>query len=213
MPNHTEIKYGQVGHTKVKPDYGRYTLYKVHEGETKYRKVMHSTDYEDIRPHRHEHAKKWTYIPPEPHSLTKHRDYQRKRNNCTITGDRYGGKRRKAKEAKETKFKPLPIPKTPRPPKVVQTMDATLRAKDKALERILKPEKLEIKEKERPQKVAVQLDSKTSVMVYPEMVEHARERYRQRHKQSQEQSHQQQRQNPNKTKKVKEPQSDLIFFH
>lgn len=91
-------------------------------------------------------------------------------------------------------------------------MDTTLKAKDKALERIAKPEKLVIKEKDRPQKVHVQLDAKTSVMVYPEMVEHARERYRQRHKQSQEQASTKQRQSPNKAK-VKQVQSDLIFFH
>jgi len=73
-------------------------------------------------------------------------------------------------------------------------------------------DKLVIKEQNRPQKVAVQLDAKTSVMVYPEMAEHARERYRQRHKQSQEQANTKQRASPNKGKK-KEPQSDLIFFH
>ena len=263
MKRRNEIIAGEVGHTKIKRDYGMFSLYKLHEGESKYRKIMESTDYEVLRPYRHEHRKKNTYKPPPPVTVEESRAMQIKakkgkpqntrpkqplpighikvkavrnayhvmqhvgnnsyrkiktlykfadtlpyRNNKMMT---HNGKL-KYRDFPEPKPKVKPLPKLPLPKKVVQTMDTTLRAKDKALERIAKPEKLVIKEKDRPKKVAVQLDAKTSVMVYPEMVEHARERYRQRHKQSQEQANTKQRQSPNKAK-VKQPQSDLIFFH
>jgi hypothetical protein len=211
MPNYSELRYGQEGHTTVKRDYGRYTLYKVHEGENRYRKVMHSENYEDIRPHRHEHAKKWTYKPPPPYSLTAHRDWQRKHFGSKVTGDRYGGKPKKVKVVKEVKIKPLPIPKTPAPKKVVQTMDATLKAKDKALERIAKPDKLVIKEKERPQKVRVPYCPKTSIMVYPHQVEGAVQRYNQRYHQSQQQPCHTARQSPNKGKK--QSKNDTIYAY
>ena len=214
MPNYSELKYGEVGHTTVKRDYGRYTLYKVHQGEKRYRKVMHSENYEDIRPHRHEHAKKWTYKPPPPYSLTAHRDWQRKHFGSKLTGDRYGGKPKKLKVVKEVKVKPLPLPKTPAPKKVVQTMEATLKAKDKALERIAKPEKLVIKEQSRPPKVRVQVDSKTSILVYPNEVENAITRYNQRYKQSQEQANTKQRSgNIRPPAKVKQTESETIFAY
>lgn len=265
MKRRNEIIAGEVGHTKIKREYGMYSLYKLHEGESQYRKIMESTDYEVIRPYRHEHRKKWTYNPPPPITIEQSRAMQTKakkgkqqakvirpkqplpighvkvkvareayhvflhtgnnhykkiktlykfadtlpyRNNKKMT---HNGKL-KYRDFPEPPPKVPPMPKTPAPKKVVQTMDATLKAKDKALQKIDKPDKLVIKENDRPQKVAVQLDSKTSVMVYPEMVEHARERYRQRHKQSQQQPCHTARQSPNKGKK-KEPQSDLIFFH
>ena len=267
MQRRNEIIAGEVGHTKIKRDYGIFSLYKLHEGESNYRKIMESTDYEVLRPHRHEHRKKYTYTPPPPVTVEQSRAMQIKakkgkqqkqhtrpkqplpighvkvkvarnayhvmlyigdnhyrkiktlykfadtlpyRNNKMMTHN--GALKYRNFDEPAPKVKPLPIPKTPAPKKVVQTMDTTLRAKDKALERIAKPEKLVIKEQNRPQKVRVQLDAKTSVMVYPEMVEHARERYSQRHKQSQEQANTKQRQSPNKAK-VKQPQSDLIFFH
>jgi hypothetical protein len=109
--------------------------------------------------------------------------------------------------------KVAPLPKTkPAPKKVVQTMEATLKAKDKVLERIARTDKLVIAEQSRPQKVRVVVNSKTSIMVYPNEVENAIQRYNQRYRQSQEQSHIHQRKTVAKPKQ-KEPQSDLIFFH
>ena len=213
MPNYSELKYGEVGHTTVKRDYGRYTLYKVHEGEKRYRKVMHSENYEDIRPHRHEHAKKWTYKPPPPYSLTAHRDWQRKHFGSKLTGDRYGGKPKKLKVVKEVKVKPLPLPKTPAPKKVVQTMEATLKAKDKALERIAKPEKLVIKDNDRPYKEVV-IDSKTTIRVHPDRVEGAKERYYKWLHKSQEQPNTKQRSgNIRPPAKVKQTESETIFAY
>lgn len=266
MKRRNEIIAGEVGHTKIKREYGMYSLYKLHEGESQYRKIMESTDYEVIRPHRHEHRKKWSYKPPPPITIEESRAMQTKakkgkqqskvvrpkqpipighikvkvareayhvflhtgnnhykkiktlykfadtlpyRNNKKMT---HNGKL-KYRDFPEPPPKVPPIPKTPAPKKVVQTMDATLKAKDKALEKIDKPDKLIIKEKDRPQKVAVQIDSKTTVMVYPDMVENAREKYRKRHKQSQEQNHHYQRKAIERPKKQKEPISDLIFYN
>jgi hypothetical protein len=110
------------------------------------------------------------------------------------------------------KVKPIPLPKTKPAPKVVQTMEATLKAKDKLLERIARTDKLVIAEQSRPQKVRVVVNSKTSIMVYPNEVENAIARYNQRYRQSQEQNHVYNRKPIAKTKQ-KEPQSDLIFFH
>lgn len=264
MQRRNEIIAGEVGHTKIKREYGMFSLYKLHEGEIRYRKIMESTDYEVLRPHRHEHRKKYSYTPPAPVTVEQSRAMQIKakkgkpqntrpkqplpighikvkavrnayhvmqhvgnnsykkiktlykfadtlpyRNNKMMT---HNGKL-KYRDFPEPKPKVKPLPKLPLPRKVVQTMDTTLRAKDKALERIAKPEKLVIKEQNRPQKVRVQVDSKTSILVYPDEVENAITRYNQRYKQSQEQANTKQRQSPNRTKKVKEPQSDLIFFH
>ena len=91
-------------------------------------------------------------------------------------------------------------------------MEATLKAKDKVLERIARTDKLVIAEQSRPQKVRVVVNSKTSIMVYPNEVENAIARYNQRYRQSQEQNHVYNRKPIAKTKQ-KEPQSDLIFFH
>jgi len=267
MQRRNEIISGEVGHTKIKRDYGIFSLYKLHEGECRYRKIMESTNYEDIRPYRHEHRKKHTYTPPPPVTVEQSRAMQIKakkgkqqvqhtrpkqmlpighvkvkvareayhvlmhigsnqykkiktlykfadtlpyRNNKMMTHN--GALKYRDFKEPAPKVKPLPIPKTPAPKKVVQTMDTTLRAKDKALERIAKPEKLVIKEQNRPQKVRVQVNSKTSILVYPNEVENAIARYNQRYRQSQEQANTKQRASPNKGKK-KEPQSDLIFFH
>ena len=265
MQRRNEIIAGEVGHTKIKRDYGIFSLYKLHEGESNYRKIMESTDYEVLRPHRHEHRKKYTYTPPPPVTVEQSRAMQIKakkgkqqkqhtrpkqplpighvkvkvarnayhvmlyigdnhyrkiktlykfadtlpyRNNKMMT---HNGKL-KYRDFEEPAPKVKPLPKLPAPKKVVQTMDTTLRAKDKALERIAKPEKLVIKEQNRPQKVRVQVNSKTAIYVYPNDVENAIIRYNQRYKQSQEQANIKQRASPNKGKK-KEPQSDLIFFH
>ena len=267
MQRRNEIIAGEVGHTKIKRDYGIFSLYKLHEGEINYRKIMESTDYEVLRPHRHEHRKKYTYTPPPPVTVEQSRAMQIKakkgkqqkqhtrpkqplpighvkvkvarnayhvmlyigdghyrkiktlykfadtlpyRNNKMMTHN--GKLKYRNFEEPAPKVKPLPLPKTQAPKKVVQTMDTTLRAKDKALERIAKPEKLVIKEQSRPQKVRVQVNSKTAIYVYPNEVENAITRYNQRYKQSQEQANTKQRASPNKGKK-KEPQSDLIFFH
>ena len=110
------------------------------------------------------------------------------------------------------KVKPIPLPKTKPAPKVVQTMECSLKAKDKVLERISRNDKLVIAEQSRPQKVPVRIDSRTTVEVYPHKVDNAVALYNQRHRQSQEQSHIHQRKPVAKTKQ-KEPQSDLIFFH
>lgn len=265
MQRRNEIIAGEAGHTKIKREYGMFSLYKLHKGEVRYRKIMESADYEVLRPHRHEHRKKYSYTPPPPITVEQSRAMQIKakkgkqqkqhtkpkqplpighvkvkvarnayhvllyigdghykkiktlykfadtlpyRNNKMMT---HNGKL-KYRDFEEPQPKVKPLPKLPTPKKVVQTMDTTLKAKDKALERIAKPEKLVIKEQSRPQKVRVQVDSKTSILVYPDEVENAITRYNQRYKQSQEQANTKQRQSSNKTK-VKQVQSDLIFFH
>jgi sRNA-binding carbon storage regulator CsrA len=265
MQRRNEIIAGEVGHTKIKRDYGIFSLYKLHEGECRYRKIMESTDYEVLRPHRHEHRKKYSYTPPPPVTVEQSRAMQIKakkgkqqlqhtrpkqplpighvkvkvarnayhvmlyigdghyrkiktlykfadtlpyRNNKMMT---HNGKL-KYRDFEQPAPKVKPIPKTPAAKKVVQTMEATLAAKDKVLERIARTDKLLIAEQNRPQKVRVVVNSKTSIMVYPNEVENAIQRYNQRYRQSQEQSHIHQRK-PVAKPKQKEPQSDLIFFH
>jgi hypothetical protein len=264
MQRRNEIIAGEVGHTKIKREYGMFSLYKLHEGEIRYRKIMESTDYEVLRPHRHEHRKKYTYTPPPPVTVEQSRAMQIKakrgkqqkqhtrpkqplpighvkvkvarnayhvllyigdghykkiktlykfadtlpyRNNKMMT---HNGKL-KYRDFEEPAPKVKPLPKLPAPKKVVQTMDTTLRAKDKALERIAKPEKLVIKDNDRPYKEVV-IDSKTTIRVHPDRVEGAKERYYRWLHKSQEQANTKQRQSPNKAK-VKQPQSDLIFFN
>jgi hypothetical protein len=267
MQRRNKIIAGEVGHTKIKRDYGIFSLYKLHEGECRYRKIMESTDYEVLRPYRHEHRKKHTYTPPPPVRVEQSRAMQIKakkgkqqlqhtrpkqplpighvkvkvarkayhvmlyigdghykkiktlykfadtlpyRNNKIMTHN--GKLKYRDFEQPAPKIKPIPLPKTKPAPKVVQTMECSLKAKDKVLERISKPDKLVIAEQNRPQKVRVVVNSKTSIMVYPNEVENAIARYNQRYRQSQEQSHIHQRKPVAKTKQ-KEPQSDLIFFH
>jgi hypothetical protein len=69
-----------------------------------------------------------------------------------------------------------------------------------------------IAEQNRPQKVRVIVDSKTSIMVYPNEAENAIARFNKRYQQSQEQSHIHQRK-PIQKAKVKQQQSDLIFYN
>jgi formylmethanofuran dehydrogenase subunit E len=91
-------------------------------------------------------------------------------------------------------------------------MECTLAAKDKALQRIETKEGIVIAEQNRPQKVRVIVDSKTSIMVYPNEAENAIARFNKRYQQSQEQSHNHQRK-PIQKSKVKQQQSDLIFYN
>jgi len=267
MQRRNEIIAGEVGHTKIKRDYGIFSLYKLHEGECRYRKIMESTNYEDIRPYRHEHRKKHTYTPPPPVTVEQSRAMQIKAKKGKQQVQHTRPKQMlpighvKVKVAREAyhvlmhigsnqykkiktlykfadtlpyrnnkmmthngkimyrdfpepvpKVKPIPLPKTKPAPKVVQTMEATLRAKDKLLERIARTDKLVIAEQNRPQKVRVVVNSKTSIMVYPNEVENAIARYNQRYRQSQEQSHIHQRKPVAKTKQ-KQQQSDLIFYN
>ena len=185
MQRRNEIIAGEVGHTKIKREYGIFSLYKLHEGEIRYRKIMESTDYEVLRPHRHEHRKKYTYTPPAPITVEQSRAMQIKakkgkqqkqhtkpkqplpighvkvkvarnayhvllyigdghykkiktlykfadtlpyRNNKMMT---HNGKL-KYRDFEEPAPKVKPLPKLPAPKKVVQTMDTTLKAKDKA---------------------------------------------------------------------------------
>jgi hypothetical protein len=187
MPKNNYLKRGQTGHTYVKRDYGKYTLYKLHEGEKKYRKVMDSTDYEDIRPHRHDNHRKTEFKPKEPIPLAEYREKAKGKHKETY-----------AKRAK--------------PKKEIKTQTATLAASDKALQKIPRTTGLVIAEQTRPQKVRVQVNSKTSIMVYPNEVENAITRFNKRYKQSQEQSHNHQRK-PVPKVKTKQVQSDLIFYN
>jgi hypothetical protein len=103
-------------------------------------------------------------------------------------------------------------PAKPKRTKVVQTMECTLAAKDKALQRIETKEGIVIAEQNRPPKVRVIVDSKTSMLVYPHLVDNALNRHYKRYQQSQEQSHNHQRK-PIPKEKVKQQQSDLIFYN
>ena len=176
----------KIGHIKVKAARNAYHVLE-HIGDDHYKKIATLYKFADTLPYRNV---KWM----EHNGALKYRDFDDPKEKVKAPI-----KSRNIAPRKEKK--------------VVKTQSASIAASDKALQRIAKPEILEIKEQNRPQKVRVQVDSKTSILVYPNEVENAIQRYNQRYKQSQEQSHQQQRSNPNRTKKVKEPQSDLIFFH
>jgi hypothetical protein len=177
----------KIGHIKVKAARNAYHVME-HIGDNHYKKIATLYKFADTLPYRNV---KWM----THNGALKYRDFPDPKEKVKAPIKSRNIAPRKAKRTK-----------------VVQTMECTLKAKDKALQRIETKEGIKIAEQSRPQKVAVQLDSKTSVMVYPEMLEHAKERYRKRHKQSQQQSCHTARQSPNKGKK-KEPQSDLIFFH
>jgi hypothetical protein len=209
MPKNNYLKRGEVGHTYIKRDYGRYTLYKC-DTDGKYRKVMHSEDYEEIRPHRHEHRKKWTYTPPPPYTTEQCRDWQRKLLGSPLTGGRYGKKPKRVKKPKVEKV--AKRAKTPKPKKEIKTQTATLAASDKALGKIPRTTGLVIKDSERPY-VEVVVNSKTTIRVHPDRVEGAVERYMRRYRQSQEQNHLNNRAKPKAEKKVKQEQSDLIFYN
>jgi hypothetical protein len=103
-------------------------------------------------------------------------------------------------------------PAKPKPTKVVQTMECTLAAKDKALQRIETKEGIVIKDSERHGRASVTIKRGTIVLVSPDKKDTAEKDYWERHKLSQEQSHIHQRKPVAKTKQ-KEHKSDLIFFH
>jgi hypothetical protein len=187
MPKNNYLKRGEVGHTYIKRDYGKYTLYRCNNNG-KYHKVMDSLNYEDIRPHRHDNHRKTEFKPKEPIPLAEYRE--------------------KAKDKHKAAYANRSKPK-----KEIKTQTATLAASDKALGKIPRTTGLVIAEQSRPQKVRVQVNSKTSIMVYPNEVENAIARYNQRYRQSQEQNHLNNRAKPKAEKKIKQEQSDLIFFH
>jgi hypothetical protein len=107
------------------------------------------------------------------------------------------------------KVKPMPLPKTKPAPKVVNTTGGSVRSNYKALK---VDDKLVIAEQNRPQKVRVVVNSKTSIMVYPNEVENAIARYNQRYRQSQEQSHNYNRK-PVAKPKQKQLQSEQYFYN
>jgi hypothetical protein len=177
----------KIGHVKVKAARNAYHVME-HIGEGSYKKIATLYKFADTLPYRN--AKWMTH-----NGQLKYRDFPDP----------------KEKVAKPIKSRTIAPPK-PKRTKVVQTMECTLAAKDKALQRIETKEGIVIAEQSRPQKVDVIIDSKTTMKVYPHKVEGAEQRYYSRMKQSQEQSHNHQRK-PIPKAKVKQQQSDLIFFH
>jgi hypothetical protein len=186
-----------IGHIKVKVYRGAYHV-EEHIGENKYKKIETLYKFADTLKYRN--LTKITH-----NGKLQARDFEpptgRKKRVC-----------KKPKVVKVKRPKPQPIPKTPAPRKVVQTMEATLKAKDKALEKIETKDGIVIAEENRPQKVDVIIDSKTTMKVYPHTLEHAKDRYRQRYKQSQEQSHNHQRK-PIPKAKEKQQQSEQYFYN
>jgi len=177
----------KIGHFKVKAARNAYHVME-HIGEGSYKKIATLYKFADTLPYRN---KKWM----THNGALKYRDFPDPKEKTTTP-------------IKSRTIAPAKAKRT----KVVQTMECTLAAKDKALQRIETKEGIVIAEQSRPQKVDVVIDSKTIIKVYPHMLEHAKERYRQRYKQSQEQSHNHQRK-PVAKPKQKEHKSDLIFFH
>ena len=177
----------KIGHIKVKAARSAYHVME-HIGNDHYKKIATFYKFADTLPYRN---LKWM----EHNGKLKYRDFDDPKEKVT------------------TPIKSRTIaPRKQKRTKVVQTMECTLKAKDKALQRIETKEGIKIVEQSRPQKVRVQVDSKTSILVYPNDVDNAITRYNQRYKQSQQQSCHTARTSPNKGKK-KEVQSDLIFFH
>jgi hypothetical protein len=185
MPKNNYLKRGQTGHTYVKRDYGKYTLYRCNK-DGKYSKVMDSVNYEDIRPHRHDNHRKTEFKPKEPIPLAEYREKAKGKHKETY-----------AKRAK--------------PKKEIKTQTATLAASDKALQKIPRNTGLVINDNMRDY-MEVRIDSKTIMRVHPDREQGAVERYMRRYKQSQEQSHNHQRK-PVPKVKVKQQQSDLIFYN
>lgn len=172
-----------IGHIKVKAARSAYHVLE-HIGENKYKKLKTLYKFADTLPYRNVKMMKYN-------GKLQYLDF----------------------DEPKPKIKPIPIPKTPAPKKVVQTMEATLKAKDKALERIAKPDKLVIKDNDRPYKEVV-IDSKTIMRVHPDRYENALQRYNQRHKQSQEQSNTKQRAgNIRPAARVKETKSETIYAY
>jgi hypothetical protein len=177
----------KIGHIKVKAARNAYHVME-HIGEGSYKKIATLYKFADTLPYRN--AKWMTH-----NGALKYRDFP------------------DPKEKTTTPIKSRTIaPAKPKRTKVVQTMECTLAAKDKALERIETKEGIVIAEQSRPPKVDVIIDSKTTMKVYPHKVQNAKERYMKRYKQSQEQSHNHQRK-PIPKAKVKQQQSDLIFYN
>jgi len=177
----------KIGHVKVKAARNAYHVME-HIGNNSYKKIATLYKFTDTLPYRN---KKWM----THNGALKYRDFPDPKEKPTVP----------------KKQRTIAPPK-PKRTKVVQTMECTLAAKDKALERIETKEGIVIAEQSRPQKVRVIVDSKTSIMVYPNEAENAIARFNKRYKQSQEQSHNHQRK-PIQKVKDKQPQSDLIFFH
>jgi hypothetical protein len=177
----------KIGHIKVKVARNAYHVME-HIGDKKYKKIATLYKFADTLPYRN---KKWM----THNGQLKYRDFP------------------DPKEKTTTPIKSRNIaPPKPKRTKVVQTMECTLAAKDKALQRIETKEGIVIAEQNRPQKVRVIVDSKTSIMVYPNEAENAIARFNKRYQQSQEQSHNHQRK-PLPKSKVKQQQSDLIFYN
>jgi hypothetical protein len=187
MPKNNYLKRGQTGHTYVKRDYGKYTLYRCDKGG-KYHKVMDSLNYEDIRPHRHDNHRKTEFKPKEPIPLAEYREKAKDKHKETY-----------AKRAK--------------PKKEIKTQTATLAASDKALQKIERKEGIYIRVNEEKEEFkSVKLCKGMWLLPKPDKVEGALERHYRRMKQSQEQSHNHQRKPVTKVK-TKQQQSDLIFYN
>ena len=177
----------KIGHVKVKAARNAYHVME-HIGNNSYKKIATLYKFADTLPYRN---KKWM----THNGALKYRDFPDPKEKAT------------------TPIKSRNIaPAKPKRTKVVQTMECTLAAKDKALQRIETKEGIKIVEQSRPQKVRVIVDSKTSIMVYPNEAENAIARFNKRYQQSQEQSHIHQRK-PIQKVKVKQQQSDLIFYN
>jgi hypothetical protein len=177
----------KIGHIKVKAARNAYHVME-HVGDNSYKKIATLYKFADTLPYRN---KKWM----THNGALKYRDFPDPKD----------------KVAKPIKSRTIAPPK-PKRTKVVQTMECSLAAKDKALQRIETKEGIVIAEQSRPQKVRVIVDSKTSIMVYPNEAENAIARFNKRYQQSQEQSHIHQRK-PIQKVKVKQQQSDLIFYN
>ena len=177
----------KIGHFKVKAARNAYHVME-HIGEGSYKKIATLYKFADTLPYRNAKYMK-------NNGQLKYRDFP------------------DPKEKTTTPIKSLNIaPAKPKRTKVVQTMECTLAAKDKALQRIETKEGIVIAEQNRPPKVRVIVDSKTSMLVYPHLVDNALNRHYKRYQQSQEQSHNHQRK-PIPKEKVKQQQSDLIFYN
>jgi len=177
----------KIGHVKVKAARNAYHVME-HVGDNSYKKIATLYKFADTLPYRN--AKWMTH-----NGALKYRDFDDPKEKTT----------------QPIKSRTIAPPK-PKRTKVVQTMECSLAAKDKALQRIETKEGIKIVEQSRPQKVRVIIDSKTSMLVYPHLVDNALNRHYKRYQQSQEQSHNHQRK-PVPKVKVKQQQSDLIFFH
>jgi hypothetical protein len=177
----------KIGHVKVKVARNAYHVME-HVGNKSYKKIATLYKFADTLPYRN--AKWMTH-----NGQLKYRDFPDPKEKVTAP----------------IKSRNIAPPK-PKRTKVVQTMECTLAAKDKALQRIETKEGIKIVEPTRPKKVPVKIDSRTTVEVYPHKVENAVALYNQRHRQSQQQSHIHQRK-PIPKVKVKQTQSDLIFYN